>query len=813
MGVNNARRSMRGRFMASALALAVGGVVIPQAAMAHTAPDGQIDFDIPAQDLNKALLAFTDRAGLQIFYDLDKVAGKHSGAVRGGYAPMEALSQLLVGTGLTFRATGNRVTLEPAPQSSDAIQLGPVRVEGEGQSRPRAPATSVIGSLPEVYAGGKVARGGQMGVLGNRDYMDAPLSITSYTAKAIEDQQAVSVAELLALNDPSVRNSTGSTNRYDAVTIRGLRVPTSDASLNGLYGLTPNWRVIPDPIERVEVIKGPTALLNGIAPGGSVGGGVNIVTKRADDRPLTRVTGEYMSDARFGGHVDLGRRFGSEGQFGIRINGAYRAGKPPHDREDTRNTAASVNLDYRGDRLRLSADLIYQDDWIGVPERGSTIIAGITLPKPPRARTNMSQYYDFGDAQSITGLGRAEYDVLDNVTVYLAGGANGFNFSKRETNGHTIIRSNGDATADDNYMKGKYRTNTEEAGIRARFETGPVSHQLTINVNRLHQSYDFGQDTYAVYTTNIYNPVLFNNPRVPISSFPVGRSTELTLRSIAAADTLSFQGDLVQLTLGVRRQNVRSNNYSSTTGARTRHYDESATTPMVGLVVRPSSVLSFYGNYIEALTPGPVPPTGAANRAEIFPPFKSKQYEIGAKLDFGSFGATLAAFQLKVPSGITDPVTKNFSLDGEQRNRGIEFQGFGEITQTLRVVGGITYLDGKLTRTQGGVNDGHDAIGVSHVQANLGVDWDTGFIPGLALNGRLIYTGKTWLDAANTYRIPAWTRVNLGARYEIRSADIPLTFRLDVANVFNNSYWEENPSGYVTRGVPRTLFFSASADF
>lgn len=58
-------------------------------------------------------------------------------------------------------------------------------------------------ALPPVYAGGQVARGGQLGVLGNADVMDVPFTMTSYTEQLIEDQQAEDIGDVL-LNDASV---------------------------------------------------------------------------------------------------------------------------------------------------------------------------------------------------------------------------------------------------------------------------------------------------------------------------------------------------------------------------------------------------------------------------------------------------------------------------------------------------------------------------------------------------------------------------------------------------------------------------------
>ena len=82
--------------------------------------------------------------------------------------------------------------------------------------------------------------------------------------------------------------------------------------LNGLYGLRPATRAPAQIIERIQLLKGPGALINGLAPGGSIGGGFNIVTKRALEEPLTQVTSFFVSAANVGVHLDLSRRFGDK---------------------------------------------------------------------------------------------------------------------------------------------------------------------------------------------------------------------------------------------------------------------------------------------------------------------------------------------------------------------------------------------------------------------------------------------------------------------------------------------------------------------
>lgn len=667
--------------------------------------------------------------------------------------------------------------------------------------------------LPSSFAGGQVARGARVGLLGNKDFMVTPFSMTSYTEQTIRDQQAISVAEVLTNSDPSVRAAIGSSNRYDALTIRGFRVENSETSLNGLYGLVPNYRINPTPVERIELLKGPGAFLNGMAPQGSIGGSVNIVTKRAGDDPLTRLTAGYLSDSRFGSAVDVARRYGDEKQLGVRFNGSIDGGDTTIDRQSGRNGSASLGVDYRGDRLRLSADIIYQDDWMRAAARGYTPLPGIPIPAAPDPRINLAQRFDYSNAQSITGLTRAEYDLTSNITLFGAIGGNHFGFDKQEAPGATILNAAGDAQSTSKFQIGKSEAVSGEAGIRSRFETGPIGHEVVVSGSAMQLTEWLGQTTYGNYLTNIYAPSLLAGPGAPVSSYPQGKASETRLQSLGIADTLSMIDGRLQLTVGARRQQVVSSSFAPITGDTTDHYDQGATSPSVGLMIRPIKELSFYANYIEGLTPGPPPPSGAANPNQVFAPFQTRQYEVGTKLDLGGFGATLAAFQISMPSGVIDPVSKIYSLDGEQRNRGIELNAFGVVAPGVRILGGVTLVDARLTKTQGHLNDGNHAVGAPDLQGNLGVEWDTPFLPGLTATARAIYTSRAYVSADNLQDVPSWTTFDIGARYATTLAGRPTTLRVSVTNLLDKRYWIANPTGYVISGMPRTAWLSMSVDF
>ena len=161
--------------------------------------------------------------------------GIQSPAVTGEMTSDEAVATLLAGSDLTYRMVdGSTIAIEKrAEQTGSTILLDPVTVAGTGTS-----PLSDIENLPSPYAGGQVARGARIGVLGNQDMMETPFSATGYTEQAIRNQQAESIADVMA-NDPSVRSGYGFGNFSELFVVRGFPLAMEDVSMDGLYGTTP----------------------------------------------------------------------------------------------------------------------------------------------------------------------------------------------------------------------------------------------------------------------------------------------------------------------------------------------------------------------------------------------------------------------------------------------------------------------------------------------------------------------------------------------------------------------------------------------
>ncbi|MFJ1211979.1 TonB-dependent receptor [Burkholderia pyrrocinia] len=720
--------------------------------------------------------------------------------------PVRRLTPIAFGIALacTLPAAALAQQAASAPDAaSDATLLPSINVTGAAEPLP--------GDLAPTYAGGQVARGADFGVLGRQKASDMPFSMTTYTSKLIEDQQARTLADVLD-NDPAVRSASGYGNFSQVFVIRGFQLAGDDVSLNGLYGVTPRQLVETDAVERVDVFKGANAFLNGAAPNGSaVGGGVNLQLKRADDKPLTRVTVDGAASGSFGTHVDIGRRFGSEGQFGVRVNQSIRGGDTAVDDERRRSNVTAVSLDWRGDKLRLYGDFLYQRQRID-NGRPVVLISGNQLPAVPSATHNFAQPWSFSELEDTVGIVRAEYDFLPAWTAYVSAGA-------RHTNEYgdyyTPTYSSSGTTGSRLSVPHKEDAQSTEAGVRGRFTTGPVSHFVTAGASFIRIDSQSAYTMSNAFPTTLYDPSPVAFPSTAYAGGNMddpGTVTKTWLRSFAVSDTLGFLDDRVLFTIGARRQSISVDDFSYT-GAVMATYSDAITTPVFGLVMKPWRNVSIFANRSEALAQGETAPSTARNAGQALSPYRSKQYEAGIRYDTDKYGASLALFQIEKPMAYTDPASNLFGADGTQRHRGIETAVYGEPWKGVRLIAGATYLDATLQNTAGGVNDGNRPIGVPSFLFNAGAEYDVPMLRGLTLTARWIHTGPQYLDVANTMSIQAWDRFDLGARYATDVFDKKTTFRATVRNVANKSYWSSTIGGYLTQGDPRSVWLSMTADF
>ncbi|MEG2881198.1 MAG: TonB-dependent siderophore receptor [Comamonas sp.] len=677
---------------------------------------------------------------------------------------------------------------------------------------PTVTVSGQSGGATAPYAGGQVSSGGRVGFLGDKDFMETPFSTISYTEKYVADRQAKDITEVISATDPAVFSNGVSGAWSENYSIRGFASSTNDMTFGGLAGMAPYYRTSPEMFERVEVLKGPSALLNGMPPGGSVGGAINLVPKRAGDTPLTRFTATYLSDSQFGGHVDIGRRFGEQKEFGLRFNGVYRDGAGPVDNQDKKLQMGALGLDWRLQRARLSADFYSADDHINGQTRGISLAPNVAIPRPPSGSTLINPDWAYVDSKDQGAILRGEIDISDQITAYGAFGTARTNYQYNGAISAQVLNAAGDYRTTMGQLAFDVDKKSAEVGLKGRLQTAGIKHQWALNATRYeHDQHDYGRRSVpgADWTTNLYHPVW---GAAPAFIAPPVSHTALALTSIGLVDTLSFAQDRVQLTLGLRRQQVKSDTYSTVTGLLATRYDQSETTPAAALLVKASERVALYANYIEGLSQGQSAPLTAANAGDVFPPYKTKQREVGVKVDMGEFAHTFALYQVEKPSSYTDPVTNIFSFGGEQRNRGLEWSFFGAATRGLRLMGGVAYVDPKVTRTTVANAQGKMATGVAKLQGKLGVEWDVPGAAGLTLTGNATAVSKQYISADNGLWVGGRTTYDLGARYATQVANRPVTLRAGITNLTNKAYWGMPLLSSLALGAPRTFQLSASID-
>ncbi|AAZ36198.1 TonB-dependent receptor [Pseudomonas savastanoi pv. phaseolicola] len=766
---------------------------------------GKRAYEVPAGSLSAALTRFAGQAGVNLSVDPALVNGRNSSGLSGEFAVEEGFARLLQGSGLQLVPVGEQAyTLIPAPDSASAgLQLAPTSIVGDSGS-----------TDGQEYAGGQVARKGSQGMLGSRDFMETPFSMTTYTKDAVKNQQARTLGDLIA-SDPSVRATNPAGGRYEQFTIRGFSLFNSDVSYNGLYGILPTYTIDMEMAERVDILKGPSQLINGISPRGSVGGGINVVPKRATDKPITELTTSYASKGQAGAAVDVARRFGEDDKFGIRFNGVKQSGDTEWDHQSVDREMAVLGLDFRGDRLRLSTDIGHTERDTDAPQERVQVGANAKVPNANDVRDNYAQSWSKARTKDTFGAVNAEYDLSDSVMLY---GGVGARKSNHDFLRHAVSVTNdaGDFSVQPRDFTRDENVRTATAGARSWFNTGPVSHEVNLAASYFYMDFENGGARYAAAPSNLYNPVDTPTPSNPTRA-DSKVYTENRFSGVALTDTLGFFDDRLLLTLGARWQRVKVDDWTDNVKGDTS-YDEEKVSPSGGILYKVTDDFSVYANYMEGLSQGKIAPSTSVNEDQIFPPFVSRQIEVGAKYDLGSYAFTASVFRIKQPAYETNTTSRVFGPNGKRRNDGVELAMFGEPLKGFRLLGGVMYIDSELTNTVNGTFDGNRAPATPEYNVNLGAEWDVPSVKGLTLTGRGIYTSSQYLDQANSKSIDSSERFDVGARYAFKVDQKDITLRANVENIMNKYYWSsagasDDSEPGLTLSTPRTYLLSATIGF
>lgn len=645
----------------------------------------------------------------------------------------------------------------------------------------------------------------QVGTFRDQDPLDVPLTNQAITREVIDAQGSTTLYGALR-NTAGVSHAQIGNATYDNIAIRGLLV---DNQRNyRLNGSLPIVNLIDTPLEnkeRVEVLKGAASLYYGLVPPSGI---VNLVTKRPTAQPQTSVTTSINEYGAVGAHLDLSRRYGEGNEKGIRLNVAAGTQEVGVSSFEGNRGLFSLAHDWRISRdATLKLDVEHYRKNVSEP---ATIVfnAAQGVPDPVDNRLNHAGEWQRYDAEATNVLLRSDINLNDTWALTLeAGHAE----TTRDRNFSTLAIN--DLATGASSLSVFYQRNQRFANTNARAEvvgalqTGAVAHELTFGLTSNARRFrGEGAPTVSGIAQNYYNPRVID-PVAAGTWTPAARS-RVNDRGLYVFDRMRL-GDQWQVLAGVRR-----GDYSSQTGTGpTFKYDE--TSPNVSVIYKPTSDVSIYGSYLEALDEGGTARFGRTNVGEVLPPAVNKQRELGIKTRLaGGMQAQAALFDISRPLVTVDGSNRDV-LGGESTYRGLEVSIGGEISRQWSLLASAVFLDAEITSVSASnaAELGKTPENTARSTFSLFGEYRVASVPGWSLNGGVYFVGKRAVNNLNQGYVPAYTTVSLGTRYATKWGSTPVTLQANLDNATDRDYWAGTGGNFLSAGLPRTLRVAATFAF
>ncbi len=623
--------------------------------------------------------------------------------------------------------------------------------------------------------------------------MDIPQSISTVTKELIKDKMELTLKD--AMNDVSGVNQYSG---FDEYTIRGFRAENS-RDINGLRGYN---MIYTSPmlvnIERIEVIKGPTATLYGNCdPGGTI----NLVTKK----PLP--TNQAEIDF-YGGTWDHGRAQGDiTGPLNTSKTLLYRFNAGVDNTNSFRHGQYSgsyeiaPSLTYMpNDKLQINLDFSLSQmatvlDWgqPGFEGNNNLKLTPISLsPSQP------GDYLRESDAATIATLSY-------KFNKHWSFNTGGLHYSTREYVGTHGVQ--GYITPDSVnllYTTWTYPTSTNTISnyFTYQFNTAKASNQLVfgydyivsrVNLNQLYYELpaQFGVGSGVVGTFSLKNPQW---AQPPISSYQVSsydadasdvNDNIYHTQGVYAQDEFSL--DRWKVLFSLREEFYKGDDV----GDSSQDLSEQVFLPRIGVVYELRPNISLYATYNKGFDA-----FEASSSAQVFnAPFKpqiSYLYEVGAKSLWlnSKLSANISIYQLTLLNvAVSANIVSNPNLyiqQGQNRSRGMELEAAGNILPNLSLTMSYAYCNATVTQSKVPSQVG---TRVENAPLNSGSSWikytfNRGAIKGFGLSVGCAGVGeRTTLDPAIT--LPGYFILSGGLHYSHNH----LLFALNANNLTNQTYW------------------------
>ena len=633
-----------------------------------------------------------------------------------------------------------------------------------------------------------------VGAFGDLKTSNVPYQINSISKKLIEDQQAIGLEDIIKYT-PSAQIEMRGGAEVGRPQTRGFR---SDVVSNTFYDGLQVFAVTAKPMEQFESVE----ILNGVAGtlyGPQTPSGIfNFVEKRPTATFYNSITSTYMNDGNAGVHGDFG---GRDGILGYRINLVKQGGEGYVNNSTLERELVAIALDWHvSDNAVIETNFSHYD-YKKEGYAGSFVmpvltggIARYTLPTPvDSSKAGLGQEYAGMDLETTTASTKLKYSI--NPDWYFEGGylyqrsdRSIYGVSNTFTNnigGYQAVQTTLSAPGRTDINSWMAHINTERVdpfGFQHDIAFGGNGYQLTGYSNLVTSS-----SSAILGNSNIYKPLVFAEPSTFNSNVTRYKSSLSDVNNLVLGDTISFNKQW-QTVLTVSNSWLNQYSYSSS-GAKTKTYDDQGKSYAASVIYKPVDNLSFYTTYADSILAGSSG-TNADGSTTVLDPSRSKQYEIGAKTTLYNIDYSTALFQISRPIAYQGD-DGNYAEKGEQRNRGVEIMAGGKLTDNLSVLGGATYLNAELQDAMLKSLNGKQIIGVPEWQYNILFDYLLPINTGtLGFSANFHYTDDRPIDEANSQYVSDYYTIDLGARYITKHfLGDKTTFRLTVNNITNEKYW------------------------
>ncbi|WP_431614112.1 ferrichrome porin FhuA [Enterobacter asburiae] len=642
-----------------------------------------------------------------------------------------------------------------------------------------------------------------------------PQSISVVTAEEMALHQPRSVKEALSYTPGVAVGTRGASNTYDYLIIRGFAADgqTQNNYLDGMkmQGNFYNDAVIdPYMLDRAEIMRGPVSVLYGKS---SPGGLLNMVSKRPTTEPLKEIQFKVGTDSLLQTGFDFSDAIDDDGVYSYRLTGVARSNNAQQERAEEQRYAIAPSFSWRPDDKTTFTFLSYfqnepETGYYGwLPKEGTVE----PLPNGDRLPTNFNEgakNNTYSRNQKMVGYS-FDHEFNDTFTV-----RQNLRFAENKTSQNSVYgygvctdpANSGNkqcaalAPSDKgHYLARKYVVDNEklqnftvDTQLQSKFSTGEVDHVLLTGVDFMRMRNDinswFGYDD-SVPLLDLYNPVNSDfdfGSKDPATSGPYQILNRQKQTGLYVQD--QAQWDKVLVTLGGRYDWADQESYNRVTNTTSKR-DDTQFTWRGGVNYLFDNGVTPYFSYSESFEPA----SQTDAQGKLFSPSKGKQYEAGVKYvpNDRPIVVTGALYQLtKTNNLMADPAGSFFSVQGgEIRARGVELEAKAALSASVNLVGSYTYTDAEYTTDT--TYKGNTPAQVPKHMASLWGDYTLfdGALSGLTLGTGVRYTGSSYGDPANSFKVGSYTVVDALVRYDLARVGMAgSNVALHVNNLFDREY-------------------------